>query len=731
MTFKQEVGGINPLASLDVTATNINLNGGAVYTTGAQNYNGSVFFGFDPILDSSEGGGDIRFHGTVDGPEALFVNAGDGEVVFGGSVGGNETLNELGVSASNIRFDDALNLGALGATLTADKTTPAAGNIHFSGPVGLAGRTLTASADGDIVFAGAVGSAGGTGILQASIAADGQGSIYVNAPITNADVALTNDVPFTSQNQAAGFGGIEVNANISAPNSLDIVSKNRIYIGADVSAPAGQINSNGSGQTFVTGTINGMAVTGDGDHGGITSGDFAGTPYTWDSINGVFTLDGALSALALSNALQSLAPETVHLNAAVANLDGFGALDMFSGSGGFHVNAALSNTNSSDFRIGAMGAGGDVHVSAPISNGAGLISIVSESGDVHMDAPVNNNSSGGVRFVAGGTIRLNADVASESGGQEYVGAVVLGGDRFLSGGTGLIDFGGTIDGTHALTVAAGAGSLRFGGSVGATTPLKSLKGTGPGSTIFGGAGITTTRGQSYSGPVIVSGDVALVAAALDFGGTVDDAEDGAHVLTISGPGNLTFAGKVGSEAALKGLNQSGYGLVKLNGGAVTTTGDQTYGGAVKLGADTLLTAGGDVIFGRDVSGGDYSLTVVADGSVTTEKIKAGALSLTSGETLSWNGILRGTGVSLFGQDLVMRDKVTATTSAGVLMLAGNSFNNAANKKISVHDGGRWLIYSLNPANDVKGKLKGSSEFGTSYPAEPSFSGNGFVYSSEF
>ena len=68
-------------------------------------------------------------------------------------------------------------------------------------------------------------------------------------------------------------------------------------------------------------------------------------------------------------------------------------------------------------------------------------------------------------------------------------------------------------------------------------------------------------------------------------------------------------------------------------------------------------------------------------------------------------------------------------SPAVVMVAGNSFTNTAGADaISVPSGGKFLIYSVAPSLDVFDGLTGSYQYGISYPALPSFTGNGLLFS---
>jgi hypothetical protein len=105
--------------------------------------------------------------------------------------------------------------------------------------------------------------------------------------------------------------------------------------------------------------------------------------------------------------------------------------------------------------------------------------------------------------------------------------------------------------------------------------------------------ITTTGDQSYNGPVALGNGATLTGVTVTFANTLD----GAQALTVNG--DAQFDGAVGGITPLVSAHVTG--AATLNGGTVTTTGDQNYDGAVTLGADTSLT-GGTVTFGNSVDG---------------------------------------------------------------------------------------------------------------------------------
>ena len=119
----------------------------------------------------------------------------------------------------------------------------------------------------------------------------------------------------------------------------------------------------------------------------------------------------------------------------------------------------------------------------------------------------------------------------------------------------------------------------------------------------GNGGITTISGNlTTSGSQLYNDAVTLVGATTLTSGpdvTFANLLDGAQTLAINAPGTTTFAMVVGGMTPLISLATAG-GNTLINGGQVTTTRGQSYGGSVMLGADTVLT-GGSVQFGNTVA----------------------------------------------------------------------------------------------------------------------------------
>ena len=258
-------------------------------------------------------------------------------------------------------------------------------------------------------------------------------------------------------------------------------------------------------------------------------------------------------------------------------------------------------------------------------------------------------ATGGSVLITGNTITGNSTTIRSSGGNVAInGTLTLNGDTLLqtdgNSGSEDVNVGGVINsvsGSHALSVIAGTGGdIIFGGDIGlgigsGQVALSSLTATGATITL---ANVRTIGGQSYaatnvtnlSGDISVTGDGTVVFSgplrlsksgstsvttsngSVQFG-AVDAANAGTPSglnVAVGGSGNRAiFAGIVGGSQALSVLTSSG--ATTLSGGAVSTTGAQTYGALTlnsSAGATTSLFASG-YTFGGAVNGSGQTLNI--------------------------------------------------------------------------------------------------------------------------
>ncbi|NYD41099.1 Ig-like domain repeat protein [Nocardioides panaciterrulae] len=133
------------------------------------------------------------------------------------------------------------------------------------------------------------------------------------------------------------------------------------------------------------------------------------------------------------------------------------------------------------------------------------------------------------------------------------GAALLEADVAVST-QGSVDFAGTVDGSHALSVNAVRG-VRFAGSIGSVAPPTSVTIGAPTPTSLA-ADVTTAGGQWYGGPVALDADSTLASVG---GGTVGLNDVGLDGHRLGLPGDSLLQARVG-----------GPGTTHVFGGGTTT-----------------------------------------------------------------------------------------------------------------------------------------------------------------
>ena len=580
-------GTFNAGSLLANAAGAIDLNSTAVTTTGTQEYNGAVALGASNDLSGST----VTFDSTVDGAQALTVT---GNAVLKGVVGGAPltslhvtgatTIDTTAISTSGAQtYDGAVTLGA-NADLTGSTVT-------FGGTLDdAAANTHDLTVTGDTVFDGVVGATplhslhvtgttaiNTTGITTSTTQAyDGAVMLGASANLTGSTVTLgstLNDVPANTHDLtisgAAQFDGIVGGA--TALNSLHVTGATTIATTEITTNTTQTYDSKvtlGSTTTLVGSTVTFKAAVDPAIAYGLT-------------VDGNAVFDGAVSGLS-----------TLLVN------------------GGTDINGGAITTTGSQEYNGAVTLTADANLTGTTitfdstvdakTAGAQNLTI---TGNAVFDGIVGTTALSSLHVTGGTTIDTTA--ISTAGTQAYDGAVTLGASADLTGST--VTFGGTLDdaaaNTHDLTV---TGNAVFDGIVGGT-PLNSLHVTG--ATTIDTTAISTFGAQTYDGAVTLGANADLTGSTVTFGSTLDDATANTHDLTVTG--DAVFDGIVGS-TALKSLHVTGGSTIDTT--AITTSGAQTYDGAVTLGANANLT-GTTVTFGStldDAAANTHDLTVTGD-----------------------------------------------------------------------------------------------------------------------
>ena len=629
------------------------------------------------IIDTGVGGaqaGNITFETSLayTGANArtLTLNAA-GAITFSAGVSVTSTNAALSTAFNAngaLSMDTAtfsLNGGAftVGAGTT-NVSSLAGGSITTGGGQVTMNNTGSTTLDGTISTGGGNLSLGGTNISLNGVVTTGGGNVAIN----NSGTTLVG----ASMTTGAGTIGITSGGTITISGALSgagttISSTDSVTIGANISSTgnlsvtADSDNSGAGAITIGTGSV--VALSGTTVFLAASIGSAGGTNITF--ANGTnFSTSAGVSILAGAgtiavNAAVNFGNQSATLNA--AEMD-FGAA--VSGTGALFLR---SNAVGTAITLGGTDAANRLDLtSADLSNLADGFSGIT-IGSSSMTAQISAN--GAVSFLdnvtfqtAGGSqFNLNAASLSSTGTMTFSTALEVTTNSTISAST--VTFSSTVNGAADLTV---SGNAVFGGVVGGTTALTSLSVSGTSSI---GNNITTTGTQTYTGASTLTGAATLTGTTISFGSTLN----GAFGLTIAGDGS--FGGVVGGTTALTSLSVSGTTFIGAT--SITTSGSQTYTGAVSLPLDTTLTGSG-ITFGSTVDSDavSRSLSIIDAGATTFGGAVGGVIALTS---LSVTGA--GSPINVGGNIAVLNNitfgKAVVFTAASTITGTGIAFQSTA------------------------------------------------------
>ncbi|MDR2552550.1 MAG: hypothetical protein LBD31_05225, partial [Treponema sp.] len=545
------------------------------------------------------------------------------------------------------------------SSLSADVST--AGNQTYTGAVTLGGAVTLAATGGAIVMAAITGggnnltlnSGAGTTTVSGNAAAlgtvtlhgdSGTGAVTFSGGLTAAALSTTaaaynltltggGAVTITSAVTCTNTGTLTLNGT---PNAITCTG------GLTVSGPAGGVTVSGTVATAAAPmtlgavTLGGTAVLNSGggaiSMAAITGG---GNNLTLNSGTGTTTVSGAVSGLGSGTG----AALTVGGTGLVTFDSTFTAASGIAASGGsliFSGDVTLGNGNTGTTI-------GTTEIAGPAASFSGYDGV--SLGNLTLSGTPRTvilNSNGGAlaagTITGGGndlTLNSGAGTTTVSGNAAALGTVTLHSDS----GTGAVTFSGgltaaalsTTAAAYNLTLTGGGNPVTITTAVTCTnTGTLTLNGTPSAITCTGGLTATAPSGVTLSGTVQTAGGQPIVlgnlsparnislagAAILDAGtgaATFYGGVSGAYNLTISGTGAATFNGAV---SGVENLSVAGAGAINAD---ISTTGSQTYTGAVTLGGSgTARTFSSgtnqDITFTGGVTGGSHNLSVIASGT---------------------------------------------------------------------------------------------------------------------
>jgi hypothetical protein len=611
-------------------------------------------------------------------------------------------------------------------------------------PLNLTTATVTAqAASGIFLFGGASLTLGNITSNSGQVDVAAVGSITVNGTITDKDGSDNGVVTLNSAASGTTPGNITFGA------SGDVAGYNETFIAGDGDTATSVVDFANASLQGPTGAGSSPTFFTDQQDASIADAPLSSAQFG----NGVplhYALTSQQGSVAVATAADVANSDLVLTSNAAA---GDGGIDIGAGTAATFTLTSLSANASAgnSIQLDSAAAGPQITTTGtvgPTANGMMFNGALSLSQNTTLNADhgggvdfasasdhnVGNENSlavtaGGAVTVGGGgfftlqdftitaaAIDLNGSVVVD-GSQTYNGPVLLGVDVVLvnSGTT----FNGTVDSAPGssqfdLTINSN-GPVAFAGNIGANNAINRLTLSLDRPVVFTGATLVDTIGdQSYTGPVTLGNDLALISSSgsVGFGSTVDSSAGKTFSLTVAAStGTASFGGAVGDTDPLSQLIVTA-ATIALGGGSVQSQGDQVYNGAVSLGAATDLNtaqsavinfngtldggnaltignvnAAGEVIFGGGV-GSSIALTSLA---VTATRILINGTSVVTsgaaGQTYSGNVFLGGTSpvtlsTSAAGNPVTFNGDLTLggsySTATDTLTVTGTlAFNNTS------------------------------------------------------
>ncbi|MEI6715403.1 MAG: autotransporter-associated beta strand repeat-containing protein, partial [Verrucomicrobiota bacterium] len=635
---------------------------------------------------------------TLGGSNAL---AGGGSLTFGGGTlqlgtsGATFTNAITSSGASVILLDSKMNNGTLSGNIYANNTGGltklGAGVITLSGSNGYTGVTSinagTLSLGSVNALAGGGSLTFGGGTLQFTSSNTTDYATRITNSTTGAIAVDTNSqgVTFAGNLDSSNTGGLTKlgagTLTLSGSNgytgvttvsagTLALGSSNALAGGGSLTFGGGTLQLGTSGATFTN------AITGSG-----------ASVILVDSTTNNGTLSGGIDATN-TGGLTKLSAGVLTLSGS----NGFtGITTVSAGTLALGSSNALAGGGSLTFGGGTLqlGTSGATYTNAITGSGVSVILVDSNTNNGTLSGAIDATNTGGLTKLGAGMVTLSGSNGFTGTTTVSAGTLALGSSNALAGGGSLTFGGGTLQlgtsgatftnsitssGTAVILVDSNTNSGTLSGSIYANN-------TG-GFTKLGSGTVTLSGSNSFAGVTTVSNGVLQVAHGSALGGTTDGT-------TVTNGAALELLG--GITIGAESLTLSGTGLGG-NGALRNTSGNNTFGGAITLGAATSIQSDSgtltlDVTSGNALSGA-FDLTLSGSGNITVSdpiatstgaltKAGTGLLVLSASNTFS-GGLTMNAGTVRLGNSGALNSGApnTVTFGSGVpvgttLQLSGN------------------------------------------------------------
>ncbi|MFB2938300.1 CHAT domain-containing protein [Aerosakkonemataceae cyanobacterium BLCC-F154] len=616
----------------------VSLSGNLTTTNDNISFQSAVTLIGDTFLNTGLGIGDITFNNSVDGGSNLSLNAGIGNVNFGGAVGSNTRLG-------NLTIESATDVNA--NAITAASITQKSGN----GVTNLGDLNTNTSQGINLI--------GSAFNLNGTVTTINNGGLTIN---NSGALNLKSDINLDSAFNQIGNGEVSVLGSITTTND-DIRFNSFITLTGNTKFNPG------------TGTI------------AFNSGLFAGT-------NSLILRAGEVIFGGKVTGSGDLTLEPADPNQKVAIADTI--------PGAFNLSAStLANLENgfNSITIGRIDGTGLVSVKEVTFNDP--ITIRSGSGTINVNGAIIGKDNALITLDAA-ILNLNANLKTDNQNITLGRIIQLGNDVKISTGLGVgdITFNGSVDGTKQLNLVAGGGNIRFNAAVGKNLPLSKLN-ISTNSKVFVSQGINTTNELTINAPVILTENAVFSAGSgsITFGNTVDSELGEANNLTLSAVnGSVTFNGAVGSKGQEIGniLINNAKDLTANSPIKAQQLQQNAGTGNVNLKANVTTSGAGVEL---NTTGDIRTSNITAKGGNISANSKNGIIE--TGNLDASNTGIGGT-ITLISPKAITTGNLTATgvEKGGTVIVKSGDRITTANIDVSATIGNGGTVF-IDPPNDVQ------------------------------
>lgn len=289
--------------------------------------------------------------------------------------------------------------------------------------------------------------------------------------------------------------------------------------------------------------------------------------------------------------------------------------------------------------------------------------------------------------------------------------------------TGTGTLGGNLNGATGVVFNTGSGFLTNGGNIAINASAGNVQlntlNTGVGTLNVTAVGdITQTGGLSVGGASSFSAanhQIQLSNASNHFVGPVSLSNTENQNASLNNGNNALTLGTVNVGGH---LNVSAGSSSILLTNSVTTGGDQSYIGAVALGANTALS-GTNVSLLGGVTGNHHSLGI--NGNATLGMVADVSSLLVSGTT-SLNGDVSSTGNQTFADAVTLANDITLTSDTGKVTFVGTVDNATSAKTLDIHaqNGAVTFVSAVGGNGALEGLTTNSKSFSSGGSSNTTF-----------